>query len=172
MQHKLCLSLSVFSLDGPTKCQDCSTYAINCDESASSNAVTRCQCPSCPENSGTSKVVCGSDGKRYPSRCHLRRNSCEMDIEIFEVPMTECDPDYEPEGSGDSYFCQFGGEEDPRSDYFDDEEFLADCQCNWHCDSQGNVKNYIYFGIPCFTVRGILASTYISEIKIFAYIRK
>ena len=53
-----------------------------------------------------------------------------MNIEIFEVPMTECDPDYEPEGSGDSYFCQFGGEEDPRSDYFDDEEFLADCQCN------------------------------------------
>ena len=86
-----------------------------------------------------------------------------MDIEIFEVPMTECDPDYEPEGSGDSYFCQFGGEEDPRSDYFDDEEFLADCQCNWHCDSQGKVKNYIMIRIPCLTVRGILASAYISE---------
>ena len=57
--------------------------------------------------------------------------------------MTQCQPDYEAEGSGDLYSCQFGGEEDPRSDYFDDEELLTLCQCNWHCKSEGKEKEPI-----------------------------
>jgi len=98
-----------------------------------------CQCPTCDNiNLASEQMVCGSDTKKYPSRCHLRSTSCSTNIEIFEVPCVDIDPD-DVVGSGDD--CDFGGEQDERlAMYGDDEEFGGQCTCDWHCRSNGSPK--------------------------------
>ncbi|XP_048489511.1 agrin isoform X2 [Plutella xylostella] len=59
-----------------------------------------CRCPrSCPRR----KPVCGSDGKEYPSACHLDKHACDSQVNVTIKYHGKCDPCAEHE-------CSDGGE--------------------------------------------------------------
>ena len=127
-------------------CEECPTYA-ECGESG-------CLCPECNDASFDA-MVCGSDKKIYQSRCELRRTACSGNVEIFEVPLFECDPELavedELEGSGEFGECLYGGEIDERADIYDDEEYATHCICEWHCAPYGTplMAEGVVFGGEC-----------------------
>nr|XP_032526977.1 agrin-like isoform X4 [Danaus plexippus plexippus] len=59
----------------------------------------------CPRNCQRRKTVCGSDGREYPSTCHLDKHACDNQINITIKYHGKCDPCLEHE-CVDGGICQ------------------------------------------------------------------
>ncbi|TMS35812.1 hypothetical protein L596_003127 [Steinernema carpocapsae] len=49
-----------------------------------------CSCSESCDETSSEETLCGSDGKLYPSLCHLERAACKSDVIIKQLPLLEC----------------------------------------------------------------------------------
>ncbi|CAK1540067.1 unnamed protein product [Leptosia nina] len=75
----------------------------------------------CPLNCQKRKIVCGTDGREYPSACHLAKHACENQLNITVKYHGKCDPCSEHE-CGDGSVCQLNEVRAPV------------CRCGPPCD--------------------------------------
>ncbi|CAH4031197.1 unnamed protein product [Pieris brassicae] len=75
----------------------------------------------CPRNCQKRKVVCGSDGREYPSECHVHKHACDNQLNITVKYHGKCDPCSEHECTGGSV-CQLNEVRAPV------------CRCGPACD--------------------------------------
>ncbi|XP_047526387.1 agrin-like isoform X6 [Pieris napi] len=75
----------------------------------------------CPRNCQKRKVVCGSDGREYPSECHVHKHACDNQLNITVKYHGKCDPCSEHECI-DGSVCQLNEVRAPV------------CRCGPSCD--------------------------------------
>ncbi|XP_045484151.1 agrin isoform X4 [Pieris rapae] len=75
----------------------------------------------CPRNCQKRKVVCGSDGREYPSECHVHKHACDNQLNITVKYHGKCDPCADHECT-DGSVCQLNEVRAPV------------CRCGPACD--------------------------------------